>query len=124
MSYNVNSDGSVTFISDVDGSTQLQPKGQTQAQLDAAYTAFQNALPLAYLKLQKQATLDVLFNTSFDLSDFIRAGSATGVTAANIGTFLATITANYRTLRASITSAQDVATLNAINLLGGWPNNP
>lgn len=79
---------------------------------------------LAYYKRVKQALLDDQFDQHFDLAKFIRAGSATGITAANVGTFLATITNNYRTLRASIAAAASVAAVNAINIAGGWPANP
>lgn len=79
---------------------------------------------LAFNKAQKQATLDALFDANFDLAKFIRGGNATGITAANVGSFLATITNNYRTLRASIANAADLTALNAINLNSGWPANP
>lgn len=82
-----------------------------------------SASQLAYAKQVKQAALDTLFNANFDLAKFIRGGTATGITAANVGTFLAQITNNYRTLRASIAAAADVATVNAISL-NGWPSNP
>lgn len=79
---------------------------------------------LTYIKRQKQAALDALFDASFDLAKFIRGGTTSPVTAAQIGTFLATITSNYRLLRASIASAVNVAAVNAININGGWPANP
>lgn len=83
-----------------------------------------SATQLAYAKAQKQVALDALLDGNFDLKAFIRAGSSTGVTAAGVGTFLATITNNYRTLRASIAAAIDVATVTAINISSGWPGNP
>ena len=61
---------------------------------------------------------------NFDLAKFIRGGTATGITAAQVGTFLATITNNYRTLRASIANAANVAAVNAVNIAAGWPANP
>lgn len=83
-----------------------------------------SATELAYHKAQKQAALDAEFDANFDLADFIRGGTATNVTAANVGTFLATIINNYRTLRASIANATNVAAVDAINIASGWPNNP
>lgn len=88
----------------------------------AAYKG--SAGELAYAKLQKQQALDDFFNAHFDLAAFIRGGTATGITAANVGTFLATITNNYRTLRASIAAASTVAVVNVINVNSGWPANP
>lgn len=79
---------------------------------------------LAFTKAQKQAALDVLFDASFDLKAFIRAGTSTTVAAAGVGTFLAQITNNYRSLRASIAAAANVAAVNAININSGWPGNP
>lgn len=83
-----------------------------------------SASQLSYTKTQKQAALDAAFNANFDLAAFIRGGTATNVTSANVGTFLATITNNYRSLRAQITAAASVAAVNSINLNSGWPNNP
>lgn len=82
------------------------------------------ATELSWNKTKKQVALDVLFDANFDLKAFIRAGSATNITATNIGTFLATITNNYRSLRASIAAAANVAAVNAININAGWPSNP
>lgn len=79
---------------------------------------------LAFNKAQKQAALDVLFDGNFDLSAFIKSGTSTAITAANVGTFLATITNNYRSLRAQIANASTLAILNAININSGWPSNP
>lgn len=83
-----------------------------------------SASQLAFNKAQKQATLDALFDANFDLAKFIRGGTSTGITAANVGTFLATITNNYRSLRAQISAASTLATLNATNVNSGWPSNP
>lgn len=82
------------------------------------------ASQLAWSKTQKQVTLDALFDANFDLAKFIRGGAATNITAANVGTFLATITNNYRSLRASIAAAANLTALNAININSGWPSNP
>jgi hypothetical protein len=83
-----------------------------------------SASELSWNKTQKQAALDAFFDANFDLKAFIRAGSATNVTGAGVGTFLATITNNYRSLRASIAAAANVAAVNAINISSGWPSNP
>lgn len=83
-----------------------------------------SALELSYNKTQKQTALDVLFDANFDLAKFIRGGTSTTITAANVGTFLATITNNYRSLRAQIANASTLAILNAVNINSGWPANP
>ena len=88
----------------------------------AAYSG--SATELADAKSTKQAALDLLLDQNFDLKAFIRAGTAAGITGANIGTFLATITNNYRTLRAAIAAAATVQAVQAINVNSGWPNNP
>ena len=78
---------------------------------------------LQFYKDQKQNALDALLLNNFNLISFIMAGNATPVTANQIGTFLATITTNYRTLRASITAATTVAQVQAININAGWPES-
>lgn len=83
-----------------------------------------SATELSWSKTQKQTALDTLFDANFDLAKFIRAGTLTTVTAAQFGTFLATITNNYRSLRAQIATASTVAAVNAINVSSGWPSNP
>ena len=83
-----------------------------------------SAAQLTFAKADKQALLDDQFDQHFDLAKFIRGGTATTVTAAQVGTFLATITNNYRTLRASITAASTVAAVAAVNIASGWPSNP
>ena len=88
----------------------------------AAYVG--SATELADAKATKQAALDALLDQNFDFKAFIRAGTATGITGANIGTFLATITNNYRTLRSAIASASTVQNVQAVNINSGWPNNP
>lgn len=87
-----------------------------------ALVAFATALEIA--RAAKQRSLDSLFDANFDLSKFIRGGTVANVTAANVGAFLAQITNNYRSIRASISGAADVAALNTINVNVGWPNNP
>ena len=82
-----------------------------------------SAAELAFHKAQQQELLDAEFNANFDLAAFIRNGTATGITAAQVGTFLATITNNYRTLRASIAAATTVAQVQATNIAAGWPAN-
>lgn len=91
----------------------------------AAFASFAgSASELSYWKTQQQAALDALFDANFDLAKFIRGGNATGITATNVGTFIATITNNYRTLRTSIAAAANVAAVQAINVNSGWPSNP
>lgn len=87
-----------------------------------AYTG--SATELAYHKALKQTALDIAFDAHFDLAAFIRGGTATSITGAQVGTFLATIANNYRTLRASIANAANVTAVDAININSGWPSNP
>lgn len=125
MSIHYNANGTVLFTSDADPSvTQLQTAGQTQAAIDTAYAAFKATWPIAWLRAEKQADFDSYFDASFDIKAYIRAGTVTTVTGTQAGNFLAAITDNYRTLRASIASAANASTLNAINYTTGWPANP
>ena len=104
------------------------PDGLHVSDMGTATTALSNyagsAAQLAFVKTQKQTALDAVFDANFDLSKFIRGGASTNITAANVGTFLATITNNYRSLRASISGAANVSAVNAININSGWPANP
>jgi hypothetical protein len=79
---------------------------------------------LAFHKTAKQTALDATFDTTFDLAKFIRGGTLTTVTAANVGSFLAQITNNYRGLRSSISNSSATAVTDAINVTAGWPANP
>lgn len=83
-----------------------------------------SATELSHWQSKTQTALDALLDNNFDLKAFIRAGTASSITAANVGTFLATITNNYRGLRAQIAAATTVAQVQAININAGWPNNP
>lgn len=83
-----------------------------------------SASELAWNKAKKQTALDAAFDANFDLTKFIRGGTASSITAANVGAFLATITNNYRSLRASIAAAANLSALNTININSGWPSNP
>ena len=116
------------FTAQNGGPVSISPDGlhvadQTLAQ---AYLAsfVGSATELAYNKTIKQAALDALFDANFDLAKFIRGGQSTGITATNVGNFLATITNNYRSLRAQIAAATSVAQVQAININAGWPSNP
>ena len=79
---------------------------------------------LTYWKNLCQAKLDAEFDANFDLAKFIRGGTSTSITATNVGNFLAQITNNYRSLRASIANATTVAAVQAISITSGWPANP
>ncbi len=125
MSVNYQRDGTVLFISDVDPTvTQLEPANKTPSQIIADYAAFQATWPLTWWKSSRQGDLDTLLDANFDLKAFIRAGMATNVTAAGVGTFLATICNNYRSLRAQISAAVTIADIQSININSGWPANP
>ena len=88
------------------------------ARIAAAYD------PLPWLKARKQAALDALFDARFDVARFMRDGTATAVTGAQVGAFLAAATNRYRLLRAAILAASDAAALDAVDLDAGWPANP
>jgi hypothetical protein len=118
-------DGSVLMVSDADNSvTSTIAPGWTSDSVTTAYNAFQATWPLATVQAQKQALLDLMFDAKFDLKAFIRSGSATNIAAAGVGTFLATITNNYRSLRAQIAAAPTSAAVLAIDITSGWPVNP
>ncbi len=124
MALSFNRDGSVTMISDYDGSTSVVAPGWTPSSLSAAYLAFQTTWPLAFLQQYQQAGFDAYFDYHFDLKAFIRAGTVATVTAANIGAFLAQITNNYRSIRAQIFATTSQSQLLAIDWTQGWPSNP
>lgn len=96
----------------------------TYQQLLAFGTNVASAATVADLQFVQQAALDTLLDANYSLPKFTRQGQATGITGANVGAFLAQITNNYRTLRASIAAATTLAQLNAIDITLGWPANP
>jgi hypothetical protein len=79
---------------------------------------------LVFVQAQKQGQLDGFFNVHFDLAAFIRDGTITTITAAQVGTFIATIANNYRSKRAAIAAALTITAVNAIDVTTGWPANP
>lgn len=107
---------------------ELSPDGVRVSDIPTVTAVLQSyvggAEQLNFSKAQKQAALDALFDANFDLAKFIRGGTSTSITATNVGTFLATITNNYRSLRAQISTASTLAILNGINISSGWPSNP
>ena len=109
-------------------SIAISPSGISVSDITTALNAFNSytgsASELQFWKNKQQAALDALFDANFDLSKFIRGGTITTITATNVGTFLATITNNYRTLRTNIAAATTVALVQAININSGWPSNP
>lgn len=121
MNLDVNSNGTLTISCQSNSSTTTIAAGSTGAQIT---TAYQSIAPVSEGQTDLQTQLDNLLDNNFDLVKFIRAGTSTTVTATNVGTFLATICDNYRTLRASIAAASTWAALNAININSGWPSNP
>jgi len=91
----------------------------------AAFATFAGTnLGLQAWQAQQQLALDTFFNDHFDLAKFIQQGTATTVTAANVGTFLATITNNYRSLKSQIAAATSILQVQGINVNTGWPSNP
>lgn len=121
ISITTNRDGTLTIGCASSGNTTVLAGNSTYAQCLAAYQAL---APFSECQAWLQSQLDALLDNNFDLKAFIRAGTATSITGTNVGTFLATICNNYRTLRASIAAATTVAQLNAININAGWPSNP
>jgi hypothetical protein len=83
-----------------------------------------SVVELQWNQTRVQKALDALLDSNFDLKAFIRAGTSSAVTAANVGNFLAQITNNYRSLRTQIAAATTLAQLQAININAGWPSNP
>lgn len=77
-----------------------------------------------YVKQKKQAALDAFLDANFDFKAFIRAGTVSNLTGAQVGTFIASSSNNYRSIKASIAAASTVAAVNAINVTTGWPANP
>jgi hydrogenase maturation factor len=116
-----NHDGTLTIGCQSNSTTTTIAANSSQAQIQAAY---QSIAPFAECQRDVQAALDLLLDMNFDLKAFIRAGTSTTVTGTNVGTFLATICDNYRTIRASIAAATTLTQLNAININSGWPANP
>lgn len=94
----------------------------TQVANDAARATYNASLPGA--KQAMQLALDAMFDAQFDLKAFIRGGTISTVTAVQVGSFLAQITNNYRSLRSQISAATTVAQVQAININAGWPANP
>src|SRR4249920_508661 len=96
----------------INGSVSMRAQGlytpdinNTQAVL-SSYVGSSDQL--SYNKTLKQTQLDALVDDNFDLKAFIRDGTITNVTGANVGSYLAQITNNYRTLRLQITGASSV----------------
>jgi hypothetical protein len=110
------------------GTSIFSPDGLHVGDVTTAQNALSNyvgsAPELSFNKAAMQAQLDALLDARFDLKAFIRAGTTATITGAQVGTFLATITNNYRSLRSQISAATTVAQVNAININAGWPSNP
>lgn len=80
--------------------------------------------PLAAQKRAWIARLDAEADARLSLPAIMRAGSATNVTAAQISGYLAQATNRYRTLRTAGQSAANLAALQALDPMSGWPSNP
>jgi hypothetical protein len=106
----------------------VSPDGLHVGDVTAAQSYFSSyvgsSAQLQWNQAKLLADLDALLDNNFDLKAFIRAGTSSAVTAANVGTFLAQITNNYRSLRSQIAAATTVAQLQAIDINAGWPGNP
>ena len=121
-------DGFLSVASSQGLAVEIAPDGIYASDAIAVQALFASysgsASELQWQQQQKQSALDILFNEHFDLAAFIRNGTVIGITATQVGTFLATIVNNYRTLRANIAAATSLAQVQAIDVTKGWPSNP
>ena len=96
-------------------------------QMQALLTAVQSSpttATLAYWQALTQTALDSFYQTNFNFDFLVRGGQSTTITGAQIGSAIATIVNNYRSIRASIAQASTIAAVQAINVTSGWPSNP
>lgn len=125
MSFSINRDGTILFVSDANPAvTQLEAAGKTQAQYDADYAAFQATWPLAWWKAAKLAEHLAYLQSFLNLANFVDAGTLTTVTGTQFSNFMASLTDNYRTKKASIIAATTSAQVIAIDVTSGYPANP
>lgn len=76
-------------------------------------------------RAMKQQQLSDFFDAFCDFRSFVRAGTITNVTAANVGAFLASVANKERTLRlTTIPGASTPGAVSAIDVTAGWPANP
>lgn len=92
--------------------------------VEALYSVYRGSqMELDWYKSQKQAALDDYYTTNFDPGAFVRGGSASNLTASDVGNTLAAVINTYRTFRAQIAAALNVAAVTAIAVDSGWPSN-
>ena len=83
-----------------------------------------SATELTYAKDAKKKLLFDLCDTQYDLRALADSGTTASLTSTNVGTYLANVGNNYRTLKGQINAAANVAAVNAININAGWPAYP
>lgn len=125
MSIFYRADGTVLFQSDANPAvTQVESVGKTQAQITADYITFQGTWPLPWCQTYQLAALLAYLQNYLNLANFVDGGSSTGVTGTNVGSFLASLTNNYRTKKQAIQNASTSAQVWAVDFTTGWPANP
>ena len=121
----INADGTATFIADDRSVASVTTApGQTQAQIDAAYAAYQNTWSIGFWEQQQLAALNAYFYTNYNFDTLIVSGTVSTLTAAQVSAFIAAVINNYRGIRAAINNAVTVPAVRAINVKAGWPANP
>jgi hypothetical protein len=125
MSIQLNRDGTILFISDADGlTTQLEPAGQTGAQITAAYATFQGTWSLAWWKITQQQNNLAYLQAYLNLANFVDGGASQTVSGTAVANFLASLTNNYRSKKAAIAAATTSTQVMAIDVTSGYPSNP
>jgi hypothetical protein len=79
---------------------------------------------LTYAKDTRKKALFDLTDGQYDLRALADGNTAPTLTSTNVGQYLASVGNNYRTLKANINAAANVAAVNAININSGWPTYP
>jgi hypothetical protein len=79
---------------------------------------------LTYNQTVKQQALFDLVVAKYNLRELADLGTTTTMTGTQVGTYLAGVGNNYRSLKAQIKAAATVAAVNAININAGWPAYP
>jgi hypothetical protein len=124
MSINYQRNGTALFVSDADPTVTQLETGKTPAQIAADYVIFQATWPLAYWQRQRLADNYSYMTQFVNWVNFFDGGTITTVTAANVGSFIASAINNYRTKKASINAATTSAQVIAIDVTTGYPANP
>lgn len=73
--------------------------------------------------VRKKALFD-LVDGQYDLRALADANTAPVLTSASVGGYLASVGNNYRSKKAAINAAANVAAVNAVDINAGWPAYP